>query len=472
MVVVNLMTGIAHTDPSHSPFSGISMTRAHQESLKLMACLDLTRAMDFDLPEDRRRPEFSTDYLFGPSRGKMLGVLVCRDAQGNETVLKAFSSQYNGRWHIPGWVPPVIDSEAFDALVRPVDVRIKELDSLMALKPGDIGLRLRRKTLSVNLAAGIQDLYRFRDFSGKEHSFRQLWQQIKPGAGIPAGTGDCCAPKLLHAAAVKGLTPFSMAEFFYGKENQSGTRTHGVWYPPCDEKCVPLLATLAPCLLDSRLTVYYRDEHLAVAEKPAGMLAVPGRGPDKLDSAAVRITRLFPESIPQPAVHRLDMATSGLMVFGLTVEAHRALSLQFQRREVHKAYTAVLNGVPDAVRGGITNGTIELPFRLDVDNRPLQIYDAERGKIGISDWTLAAVEEHPAGPRARVLFFPQTGRTHQLRLHASHPGGFGCPIAGDPLYGQGTPNAPDQRLLLHAHRLEFTHPSTGCSMVFHSPPPF
>ena len=455
------------------------MTKAHHECVKLMGLLDRFKVMDFELPEFRRKPEFSIEYLYGESRGKMLGVLVCIDESGNEISLKAFSSQYNGFWNIPGWVPPVLDPEAFANLVGPADRKIKKLDQIIKTASYNSRVTLaelknKRKALSVDLMSKIQDLYRFKDFAGNEYGIRELWRRDKKQSeiiqGIPGGTGDCCAPKLLNYAALNNLTPVSISEFYYGKENASGTRKQRVFYPPCTEKCEPLLKTLAPGLVESGLTVFYKDEHIAVAEKPAGMLSVPGKGPEKFDSAAYRITRLFPESIPQPAVHRLDMATSGLLVFGLTKEAHRSLSVQFQKRQVKKRYTAVLSGVPEIIKsGGMTEGVIELPFRLDPDNRPYQVYDEVRGKTGKTGWKLLSVEDRPSGPGCRIEFIPVTGRTHQLRLHAAHPKGLGCPIVGDLLYGGGDRGGKDPRLLLHAEYLEFAHPGTGERMEFYSP---
>ena len=197
-----------------------------------------------------------------------------------------------------------------------------------------------------------------------------------------------------------------------------------------------------------------------VVEKPGGLLAVPGRGADKQDSVVSRVKRLLPWCIEQPAVHRLDMATSGLMVLGLTQQAHRHLSVQFAERRVTKRYMALLEGEIKA-----TEGMIELPFRLDPNNRPYQVYDQENGKVGITRWRTAAT----GGGRTLVEFEPLTGRTHQLRLHASHPLGLGCPIAGDPLYGNGQPG---DWLLLHATVLQFCHPCTGQQMGFLSPAPF
>jgi tRNA pseudouridine32 synthase/23S rRNA pseudouridine746 synthase len=208
------------------------------------------------------------------------------------------------------------------------------------------------------------------------------------------------------------------------------------------------------------LTIRYQDEVIAVVDKPGGLLAVPGRGAEKQDSVAFRLRHLLPWCIEQPAVHRLDMDTSGLMVLGLTTEAHRALSCQFAERRVGKQYLAMVEGVV----GGET-GEISLRFRLDPANRPYQVYDPVQGKLGVSRWRKLAVRSG----RTLVAFTPLTGRTHQLRLHASHPLGLSCPIVGDRLYGAGQPG---DRLLLHATWLRFEHPLSGAHCTFVSPPPF
>jgi tRNA pseudouridine32 synthase / 23S rRNA pseudouridine746 synthase len=208
------------------------------------------------------------------------------------------------------------------------------------------------------------------------------------------------------------------------------------------------------------MEVLYQDNDIVVVRKSSGFLSVPGRGPEKLDSVSHRIRISIPGCITQPSVHRLDMDTSGLMVLGLTTAAHRNLSIQFQDRLTEKRYQALLDGRLEG-----DSGTITLPFRLDVENRPFQIYDEVHGKMGTTHWQKIAIE----GDHTRIEFIPVTGRTHQLRLHASHPKGLGIPIVGDSFYGNGT--GPGQ-LKLHAAYLAFKHPETGEALHFESPPPF
>ena len=208
------------------------------------------------------------------------------------------------------------------------------------------------------------------------------------------------------------------------------------------------------------MTIVYQDEHLVVVDKESGFLSVPGRGPDKIDSVAHRIRTTIPGCIDHPAVHRLDMDTSGLLVLALTAEAHRDLSIQFQNHQPRKIYQALLEGEP-----ADDEGTITLPFRLDIDNRPYQIYDEVHGKIGLTRWRKLSVENGIT----RVHFEPLTGRTHQLRVHAAHPKGLGIPILDDPLYGNGSDPG---KMKLHAHELTFRHPDTGHELTFTSPVPF
>ncbi len=204
----------------------------------------------------------------------------------------------------------------------------------------------------------------------------------------------------------------------------------------------------------NHLEFVYRDQSIAVVNKPSGLLSVPGRGPDNQDCVVSRLKAVHPDCIAHPTVHRLDMDTSGLLVLGLTEHSQRHLSRQFAERQVEKIYFAVLAGLVDG-----DAGEIELAFRLDPDNRPHQIHDPLRGKIGRTRWRKLSVRDG----RTLVEFRPLTGRTHQLRLHAAHELGLGCPIVGDRLYGTGT--EPGQ-MQLHAGVLAFAHPESGRNLRF------
>jgi tRNA pseudouridine32 synthase/23S rRNA pseudouridine746 synthase len=213
---------------------------------------------------------------------------------------------------------------------------------------------------------------------------------------------------------------------------------------------------------EALLCIVYADDDIAVVDKPAGLLSCPGRDPSLFDSVQTRVPRVFPRATGSILAHRLDQPTSGLLVVGLHPAAHRALRLQFEARTVAKTYEAVLTGVVAR-----DDGVITLPFRLDVERRPHQVYDPVHGKVGVTHF--AVLHRDPAAQRTRVRFVPETGRTHQLRTHAAHPLGLGCPIAGDALYGDPTA-AP--RLLLHATTLSIAHPTSGERFVFQSPAPF
>lgn len=455
-------------------------------ALELMAQLETQKRIDFwrgsglsaQVAEagNPSNNSFSTDYLFGEARGQMFGVLECKDGSGNTVVLKAFSCQYNGEWQIDGWVPPILDVNEFHRLSDPVDREIKQLDRLIAENKNP-ELIQKRKALSQDLMKQIHGLYLLTNFRGETRPMTEVFQ-----GGIPTGAGDCCAPKLLNYAAKNGLRPLGLSEFYWGRENRSGTRRHGEFYPACAEKCQPILgfmlcgreAASRPLVPRSsrqdaklcasaplrEIDIVYHDPDLVVVNKPSGLLAVPGKGDENQDCVVNRIKALYPDCIEQPAVHRLDMDTSGLMVLALTADAHRELSRQFEQRETEKRYIALLDG---EVSGG--EGTIELPFRLDVENRPYQIYDPVNGKTGITHWKVLST----GNKKTRVEFTPVTGRTHQLRVHAASEHGLGIPISGDRLYGSGT--APGQ-LKLHASFLSFTHPRTGKRLEFRSEPPF
>jgi tRNA pseudouridine32 synthase/23S rRNA pseudouridine746 synthase len=437
--------------PHTPPYTPLPTARAQNYCLWLQERLAQSGCLDFE-----GACEVPVAPSFEPYGGQMFGALVCTDAGGTEVVLKAFSGQYHGRWMVPGWVPPVPDVDAYENTVELNDARIHLLGDQLARaaeegKASDILRRLReeRKKLTLESQRRVFALYSFACCDGGRKSFADM-----EGQAFPSGTGDCCAPKLLHHAFVNHLHPVSLAEFYFGAPNRSGTKVHGRFYPPCDERCRPLLKHLLG------LDLLYCDDHVAVVNKPSGLLSVPGRGDDKQDCVEARLRRLFPDCIRQPAAHRLDMDTSGLLLLAFDADTHRALSLQFMNGTVFKQYVALVDGVVKE-----REGTIQLPFRLDVDHRPRQIYDELHGKLGVTRWERLGVETLVSGRTvSRLLFTPLTGRTHQLRVHCAHEKGLGRPILGDRLYGT---EEPGQRLALHACALSFTHPATGARVAFH-----
>lgn len=425
--------------------------KAKAVALVLQEALDFHKALDYE-----GEKLISTDYLFGPARGQMFGILVCEDREGNEVILKAFSGQYDGSWLIPGWVGPVVDPAIYDQIVSKHDETLHDLTRRISSGEEDNrhSLVQERKALSQAVLQELYSLYVFRCIDGSTKTFSDIFGSKLP----PTGTGDCCAPKLLHWAFSHDLHPISMAEFYYGRQNRSSSREHKVFYNPCDDKCQPLLKHMLG------LDIIYCDASLLVVNKEGGMLSVPGRGEDKQDCVESRVRRLFPSAPKQCAVHRLDMDTSGLLAIALDKETHRHLSIQFMHHDITREYVALLEGV---VRQ--EGGEMRLPFRLDIDHRPRQIYDEDQGKWGITVWKKIRVESGSTGLVSRIHFTPHTGRTHQLRLHSSHPKGLGHAIVGDRLYGTGKEG---DRLYLHAAFLSFSHPHTKELLTFSLPAPF
>lgn len=213
---------------------------------KLVGKLQKYESIGLGLCDD---PRLNLNYLFGPARGQMFGVLVARDQAGSKCVLRAFSGQYNSMWTVPGWVPPLLDPEAFARTIATDEPRIKDLsrclDRLNHSEPTRLDLIRQRRKLSQGLMARIFDLYHLANFRGQTQPLTAIFR----GQGMPTGTGECCAPKLLHHAALHGLTPVGLAEIYVGRENRSGTRHHGEFYAPCAEKCQPILGFLL-CGLD------------------------------------------------------------------------------------------------------------------------------------------------------------------------------------------------------------------------------
>lgn len=401
----------------------------------LKAQMDLHHAFDY-----ADGCHVSTDSLLS-GRGHMIGVLLCKDRKQEKHVLKAFSGAIDGRYEIPGWEPPCFSVEAYQSVLLAYDPIIKASEHHAALS-----LECQRKLFS---------LYRFHAIDGSTFGIGDVWGDVLP----PSGSGDCCAPKLLSSCFQKGWQPVSLAEFYYGAPSPSHSRKSGDWAEPCEERCHPLIARM--CGLD----VLYCDDVIAVVDKPSGLLSVPGKGEGKSDCVVNRLKRLFPRSISQPSVHRLDQDTSGVLVYGLTAQAQSALSVQFAKGEVRKEYQALLEGLVKE-----DEGDISFPIRTDWERRPMVIYDPKDGKEAITHWEKIKVERLPDGRLAtRVRFLPHTGRTHQLRVHSAFPQGLGHPIVGDPFYGT---REEGQRLCLHARRLEFHHPSDGRVMVFETKVPF
>ncbi|MFM7425809.1 MAG: RluA family pseudouridine synthase, partial [Elainella sp.] len=274
-------------------------------------------------------------------------------------------------------------------------------------------------------------------------------------SGLPTGTGDCCAPKLLHWAALNGWKPLTLAEFWWGRPEPG--RIVGEFYAACEERCQPLLGFLLSGLAPPDLPILYEDDWLLAIDKPAGLLSVPGRSVLGQDSAVTRLNALGPVW----PVHRLDQDTSGLLLLARDRQTQRLLSQQFQQRQVNKRYEALLSAEVTAVQG-----LIDLPLWADPADRPYQKVDWQRGKPSQTEFRQL---EDLGQSLTRLELTPLTGRTHQLRVHCAHPQGLNAPIWGDRLYGAGSSAA---RLHLHAKALEFIHPHRQESMQLRSEVPF
>ncbi|MDJ0677258.1 MAG: pseudouridine synthase [Calothrix sp. MO_167.B42] len=365
-------------------------------------------------------------------------------------------------------------------IIKDADIKIREL-------------KRKRKELSRQLQTQMHAAYSLMNFYGRSQTLQQLVPQ-----GLPTGTGDCCAPKLLHYAATHNLKPLAMAEFWWGAS--SGGKIQGEFYGACVERCQPLMGFLlsgfqsrstatkveehdvnlshaeedtsvggfpdlrkvsvAQRLTEKKLSIIYEDEWLIAVNKPSGLLSVPGRYSHNQDSVLSRLRNLFPDGVNLQAVHRLDMDTSGILVLARNFQIHRLLNHQFQQRQVHKVYEAVLAGFIY-----IDKGVIKLPLWGDQKNRPYQQVNWQYGKSSITNFRAIATE----GNYTRIEFIPITGRTHQLRVHAAHSQGLGTPILGDRFYGNFTST---DRLHLHARELYLQHPYTNKELHLQTNTPF
>lgn len=339
-------------------------------------------------------------------------------------------------------------------------------------------LRQERKQLSAALQQKLFEQYRFLNIRGAEKSLNGIFKgtvELTP----PAGSGECSAPKLLHYAFKHGLKPLAIAEFWWGAPPKSEIRRHKQFYPACLRKCQPILGHMLqgldiddnPLLINpaegKNVAILYQDDAMAIVNKPAEFLSVPGKEIE--DSVYARMRQAFPHATGPLIVHRLDMSTSGLMVIALTKDAHKQLQKQFIQRTVTKRYVALLDGIPAQVTAQVadlqTTGNISLPLRGDLDDRPRQLVCHEFGKVAQTQWELNHIDENTR--QTRVYLSPKTGRTHQLRVHCAHTEGLNTPIVGDDLYGRRA-----NRLHLHADLLCLEHPVSREQLRFQVDPDF
>ena len=274
----------------------------------------------------------------------------------------------------------------------------------------------------------------------------------------PAGSGECCEPKLLQYAYQHGYKPLQMAMFWWGESPKEEIRHHLQFYPACNGKCKPILHWMLPAStfepeainlsIYNKVETLYEDREIAVIHKPEGLLSVPGKDAAQ-PSVYALMRRKYPEATGPLIVHRLDMATSGVLLIAKTEFAYHRLQQAFLNHQIQKKYVAIISGkdIPE-------KGIISLPLLPDYLNRPRQIVNHEQGKEAITEYEIL---ERIDGSHLRIALYPKTGRTHQLRVHCAHQEGLNAPILGDPLYG----NEKAARLHLHAEEITFEHPLTG-----------
>lgn len=321
-------------------------------------------------------------------------------------------------------------------------------------------LKAERKVRSAALQQQLFEQFRMLNYRGEVITLCDIFEQTVHKTP-PAGAGECAAPKLLQQAYLHHWKPIAMAEFWWGNSPRNEVRHHGYYYPACKGKCEPILRHMLQGLEveanpmqqeaergNEKLNIVYEDQWLLIINKPAGMLSVPGK--ERQTSIYDLAREAYPEAEGPMIVHRLDMATSGLLIIAKDKKTHQHLQAQFKNRSIRKKYIALLDGiVPE------DEGNIELSLCPNPLDRPRQMVDTQYGKPAITYYqVLERTDKY-----TRIAFYPHTGRTHQLRVHAAHPSGLHCSIIGDELYGK-----KDKRLYLHAESIEFTHPVNGQSM--------
>lgn len=341
-----------------------------------------------------------------------------------------------------------------DGLLEKIKLYEDELAKMQTIRAEE-SKRLQRK---------IFEHYTFLNANNEQASLLDIFEKV----GLeqpPAGAGECCAPKLLHFAYQNDLKPLAILEFWWGESPKSEIRKHKNYYPACQSKCFPILSHMLQGLdveenpliaipsLDKEIEIIHEEDEFLVINKPSGLLSVPGKV--LKDSVQTRMEQKYPACKDHLIVHRLDMMTSGVMIIAKSKSTHKHLQSQFAKRKTEKRYIALLEGILKW-----QEGDIDLPLRVDLEDRPRQVVCYEHGKPAQTHYEII---ERRKG-RTKVYFYPKTGRTHQLRVHAAHEKGLNIPIVGDDLYG-----TPDTRLHLHAERLELFHPVSNERVAFTAP---
>jgi tRNA pseudouridine32 synthase/23S rRNA pseudouridine746 synthase len=353
-------------------------------------------------------------------------------------------------------------------MVKHFQYRSLELQEKYAVFQNEIdALKEKRKILSNQLQQQIFENYFFLNALGEQKSLGAIFENTADMKPI-AGSGECAAPKLLQHAYNNNLTPICLAEFWWGQAPKSEIRLHKQFYPACKSKCEPILGHMLEGLTvdpnpmlenpaeGKTLAIVYEDDEIAVINKPAEFLSVPGK--NIYDSVYARVQERYPNATGPLIVHRLDMSTSGLLIVAKNKAAHQQLQRQFIKRNVKKRYVALLDGIIQE-----DEGVIDLPLRVDLDDRPRQLVCYEHGKNAVTHWKVIKRTDS----QTLIHFYPITGRTHQLRVHAAHSLGLNAPIVGDDLYGTKA-----DRLHLHAEWIQVNHPVTHKKIQFQVDPDF
>lgn len=376
----------------------------------------------------------------------------------------------------------VKESQFMKAELRRLKKSLSEKTSLEteyeAYQADILSLKQLRKTLSDALQQWLFSQFRMQNHEGESKDLLEIFRDAAlrdyPQATIatsriaalkmvpPAGSGECCEPKLLQYAYSLGYKPLQMAMFWWGESPKEEIRHHLHFYPACNGKCKPILqwmlpaSTFEPAAVDlslyNKVETLYEDREIAVIHKPEGLLSVPGKDATQPSVHALMRSK-YPEATGPLIVHRLDMSTSGVMMIAKTEFAYHRLQKAFLNHQIQKKYVAIISGkvIPE-------KGIISLPLMPDYLDRPRQIVDHELGKEAITEYeVLEPVDDF----HLRIALYPKTGRTHQLRVHCAHQEGLNAPILGDPLYG----NEKAARLHLHAEEITFEHPLTGKKMT-------
>ncbi len=412
---------------------------------------DQTALIDADLKEQRKKMKQNKakrkaiknakETLLNTSDFKLLSQKLKQESYNDQFFYKELHEYYQVK---------------IDKIAQILEVFEKEIKTL----------KERRKEKSNYLQETLFKNYAFLNRQKEAKSLLDIFNEpnIKP----PAGAGECAAPKLLQYAFANNLIPVCMAEFWWGISPNSAVRKHKNYYPACQSRCKPILSHMLQGLeMESnrlieniseskKIEVIFEDDALIVINKPAEFLSVPGK--EIKESVYTRVKEKYPEATGPLIVHRLDMSTSGILVLTKTKETNKIVQSQFINRTVKKRYVALLEGLL-----ADKNGNIKLPLRVDLDDRPKQLVDFEHGKNAETIWKVIETKNG----KTRVHFYPITGRTHQLRVHAAHKKGLNTPIIGDDLYGKKA-----NRLHLHAEYIEFFHPITNKKMSFTVPADF